>query len=157
MIIDLSTLLILAFWLFGFFFFWKIPLPDKHDYSKKVQLPEISVIIPARNESENIGSLLTSLKDQHVLLKEIIVVDDHSEDNTKDVARESGVHVLLSKTLPDGWSGKPWACWQGAKASTGEVFMFLDADTYAEKQAIESIIRTYIRLVDWYLYSHIIG
>jgi len=146
MIIDLSTVLILVFWLFGFFFFWKIPRPDKHDYSKKDQLPEISVIIPARNESENIGSLLTSFKDQNVQLKEIIVVDDHSEDNTKDVARESGVHVLSSKTLPDGWSGKPWACWQGAKASTGEVFMFLDADTYAEKHAIESIIRTYMLL-----------
>jgi len=146
MIIDLSTALILVFWLFGFFFFWKIPVPDRHDYSKKVQLPEISVIIPARNESQNIGPLLNSLKVQHVQLKEIIVVDDHSEDNTKDVARESGVSVLLSKTLPDGWSGKPWACWQGAKASTGKVFMFLDADTYIERHAIESIIRTYMRL-----------
>jgi len=146
MFIDLSTALILVFWFSGFFFFWKIPLPDKHDYSKKVQLPEISVIIPARNESENIGSLLTSLKDQHVQLNEIIIVDDHSEENTKDVARESGVLVLLSRTLPEGWSGKPWACWQGAKASTGEAFMFLDADTYVENQAIESIIRAYKRI-----------
>jgi 4,4'-diaponeurosporenoate glycosyltransferase len=139
-------MMIFVFWLFGFFFFWKITLPNKHDHSKKVQLPEISVIIPARNESENLRSLLTSLKNQQVLFKEIIVVDDHSEDNTKDIARELGVHVLSSKTLPDGWSGKPWACWQGAKDSTGEVFVFLDADTYLEKDAIKSIIRTYIRL-----------
>jgi len=146
MIIDLSTLLILVFWLFGFFFFWKIPLPDRHDSSKKVQLPAISVIIPARNESENLGSLLNSLQHQHIQLEEIIVVDDHSEDNTQDIAREFGVHLLSSKTLPDAWSGKPWACWQGAKAAKGEVFMFLDADTYLEKDAIASIIQTHIRL-----------
>lgn len=144
MVIDVSAALILVFWLFGFFFFWKIPLPNRHDYSKKVQLPEISVIIPARNESQNLGSLLNSLRNQNVHLKEVIVVDDHSEDNTKDIARESGVHVLSSKILPEGWSGKPWACWQGAKASTGEVFMFLDADTYIERNALESIIRTYM-------------
>lgn len=146
MSIDLSIILILVFWSFGFFFFWRIPLPGSNIHPKKGQLPTISIIIPALNESTNIGALLSSLKNQHDQLKEVIVVDDHSEDNTADIARELGAIVLSSKTLPDGWSGKPWACWQGAKESKGEILMFLDADTTIEKGGIESIVWTFMDL-----------
>jgi 4,4'-diaponeurosporenoate glycosyltransferase len=146
MSIDLNTILVFVFWSFGFFFFWKIPLPSTNMHPGKGRLPAISIIIPARNESENIGALLSSLKNQNDRLKEVIVVDDHSEDNTADIARELGAIVLSSKTLPDGWSGKPWACWQGAKESKGEILMFLDADTILEKGGIESIVWTFMHL-----------
>ena len=146
MSIDLIFILILVFWSFGFFFFWRIPLPGSNIPPKKSRLPAISIIIPARNESENIGALLSSLKNQHDQLKEVIVVDDHSEDNTADIARELGAIVLSSKTLPDGWSGKPWACWQGAKESKGETLMFLDADTTFDKGGVVSILWTFMHL-----------
>ena len=146
MSIDLNIILVLIFWSFGFFFFWKIPLPTTNINLKKGRLSAISIIIPARNESKNLGALLSSLKNQHDRLIEVIVVDDHSEDNTAEIARELGAIVLSSKTLPVGWSGKPWACWQGAKESKGEILMFLDADTTIEKGGIESIVWTFMDL-----------
>jgi 4,4'-diaponeurosporenoate glycosyltransferase len=71
---------------------------------------------------------------------EILVVDDESVDDTARIARELGATVILGKVLPEGWSGKPWACWQGAQQSRGDVLLFLDADTWLEPTALESVV-----------------
>ena len=88
----------------------------------------ISVIIPARNERNNLGRLLPSLLNQPDQPHEIIVVDDHSDDGTGDYARELGLRVVDGAELPEGWMGKTWACHQGAEVSSGEWLLFLDAD-----------------------------
>jgi len=100
----------------------------------------VSVIVPARNEAERIGSLLESLTRQSTPAHEILVVDDESADDTARIARELGATVISGEALPEGWSGKPWACWQGAQQSTGEVLFFLDADTWLEPTGLESLV-----------------
>jgi 4,4'-diaponeurosporenoate glycosyltransferase len=71
---------------------------------------------------------------------EILVVDDESADDTARIARELGATVISGEVLPEGWSGKPWACWQGAQQSTGDVLLFLDADTWLEPAGLESLV-----------------
>ncbi len=73
-------------------------------------------------------------------MREIIVVDDHSTDQTSRVATEGGAKVLASGPLPAGWLGKPWACWQGARAASGGTFLFLDADTELEPRGLSRIV-----------------
>lgn len=90
---------------------------------------KISIIIPARDEEENLSRLLPSLKDQDFAAHEILVVNDQSTDRTADVAAENGARVIDGKPLPTGWYGKPWACQQGADAATGDWYLFLDSDT----------------------------
>ncbi|MEM9016793.1 MAG: glycosyltransferase, partial [Verrucomicrobiota bacterium] len=97
---------------------------------------KISVIIPARNEEKNLSRLLPSLRNQVHAPHEIIVVNDQSEDRTGEVARENGAVVVGGRDLPEGWYGKPWACQQGADASTGDWFLFLDADTVLEGEGL---------------------
>jgi len=75
---------------------------------------------------------------------EIIVVNDHSEDRTKEIAEKSGVEVLESLPIPEGWLGKTWACYQGARIASGEILIFLDADTVLEKNGLKKIIETYV-------------
>ncbi len=87
----------------------------------------ISIVVPARNEEENIGGLLDSLRGHD--LHEVIVVDDQSEDETAAVAARQGARVLHGQSPPEGWHGKPWACYQGAQVATGDWLLFLDADT----------------------------
>ena len=97
--------------------------------------PSVGVIIPARNESENIEECLASLTKSRYPNFEIIVVDDRSEDGTAELART--VHpgnakrlvVIDGEALPEGWLGKPWACQQGARATSAELLVFADADT----------------------------
>ena len=97
---------------------------------------KISVIIPARNEEENLARLLPSLGQQEFAPHEIIVVDDHSTDSTGEVARSYGANVVDGKALPEGWYGKPWACQQGAEAAKGDWLLFLDADTVMDREGL---------------------
>lgn len=94
-------------------------------------LPSLTIIIPARNEAHNLPVLLESLADLHYPgVWEILVVDDHSQDGTAEIARQHGAQVLsLNEGLPPGWMGKPFACHQGALASRSEWLLFTDADT----------------------------
>jgi 4,4'-diaponeurosporenoate glycosyltransferase len=105
--------------------------------------PQISVIIPARNEEQNLPPLLRSLAAQAVKPHEIIVVDDASTDRTAEVARMLGAKVIQSQTLPDGWRGKPWACHQGAQAATDELLLFLDADTWFQPEGLGRTLSAY--------------
>ncbi len=135
--------LFFLFWFFGFIFFWKVYYPKRTHQSDGIS-SKLSIVVPARNEEKNLGRLLQSLRDQAFKAHEIIVVDDHSEDLTAEVGRMAGCMVLSSKDLPEGWTGKPWACWQGAHQATGDILAFLDADTFLESDGLSNIIFTYL-------------
>ena len=90
----------------------------------------ISVIVPARNEESCLGACLESLTSQAGVSFEIIVVDDHSTDRTREIASSfPGVRVLQARPLPPGWTGKNNAVTTGALAALGEWLLFTDADT----------------------------
>lgn len=103
---------------------------------KSDNLRHLSVIIPARNEAENIAAILGTIPET---VGEIIVVDDHSDDDTAELAAAAGARVINAKPLPKGWQGKPWALQQGAEAARGEKILFSDADVRFGPQAIESL------------------
>ena len=105
-----------------------------------MQRDTISVIIPARNEALNLPKLLESLAIQSVQPDEVIVVDDGSEDDTRAIGQGYGVKVLIAPDLPDGWTGKTWAVWNGYLQSSGEILVFLDADVRLSRYAMESLI-----------------
>jgi len=75
--------------------------------------------------------------------REIIVVDDGSTDRTAEIARQLGTMVIASQPLPDGWRGKTWACHQGAEAATGDLLLFLDADTWFEPGGLARVLSGY--------------
>lgn len=126
-------------WSFGFFILWKIPRCDEiKDIENKKNI-SISVIIPARNEERNLVKLFNSLNDQTIKIKEVILVDDNSTDRTSAIGKEYNASVISLKSLPKGWVGKSWACYNGAKAAIGDYFIFLDADTELNNNGIENI------------------
>jgi glycosyltransferase involved in cell wall biosynthesis len=99
-------------------------------------LPAVSVIVPARNEEACLGGCLQSLVSQQLSPSasavEIIVVDDHSTDLTRQIASSfaaEGVRVIDAPALPAGWTGKNNAANAGAQAARGQWLLFTDADT----------------------------
>ena len=94
-----------------------------------VARPACSVIVPARDEAHHLVETLPAIVAQLGPDDELVVVDDHSSDPTVDVARSLGARVLSVTPLPGGWTGKSWACWTGAGATSNPVVVFLDADT----------------------------
>lgn len=114
------------------------PRPRLASYSPREQeedRPLVSVIVPARDERVNLGACVASIMGSSHEPLEIIVVDDGSTDGTGEIARElerrsdGQIRLVTGEPLPEGWFGKPWACWQGYLQARGEVLVFTDADT----------------------------
>ncbi|MFN7035247.1 MAG: glycosyltransferase [Bellilinea sp.] len=117
-------------------------------YPPAGQKPLVSVLIPARNEEENIGACLESLLGQDYPHLEIRVLDDQSSDRTAEIARrycqqDRRLGLIEGKPLPAGWLGKHWACHQLAEQSSGELLLFLDADTRLHPQAVTDAVNTF--------------
>ena len=93
-------------------------------------LSDITVLIPARNEAENIANTLKALKDQGKGLH-VIVIDDQSTDNTQEMAQASeldNLSIIAGQELQQGWSGKLWALEQGRQLVSSRYTLLLDAD-----------------------------
>jgi glycosyltransferase involved in cell wall biosynthesis len=92
--------------------------------------PKVSIIVPARNEEASLAACLESLVAQQGVPFEILVVDDHSTDRTREIAASfPGVCVIEAGPLPGGWTGKNNAVSTGAREAKGEWLLFTDADT----------------------------
>ena len=106
--------------------------------------PSVSVLIPARNEAATLPHLLAALAAQSLQPQEVIVIDDHSSDETARIARQAAaslpLQVIQPPPLPAGWCGKTWALHNGVLASSGEVLIFLDADTEPAPPFLERLL-----------------
>jgi biofilm PGA synthesis N-glycosyltransferase PgaC len=113
------------------------------------QTTKVSVIIPVRNEEKNIGNCLKSIlaQDYPPSFIEIMVCNDHSEDNTKEEALKTiGNSGINYKWVDAGESvGKKGAIETGIKASSGELIVLTDADCTSGKSWISSIVGCYKR------------
>ncbi|HEY6769100.1 MAG TPA: glycosyltransferase family 2 protein, partial [Candidatus Sulfotelmatobacter sp.] len=87
--------------------------------------PAVSVIVPARNEEASLAACLRSLLAQTGTEFEVIVVDDHSTDRTREIAGAfPGVHVVKARSLPRGWTGKNNAVVTGVQEARSAWLLF---------------------------------
>lgn len=109
--------------------------------------PLVSVLVPARDEAHRIGPCVSSLLAQDYPNFELIVLDDHSTDETGAVVLgltendpAARGQLLRGEPLPPGWTGKGWACHQLARAARGEWLLFTDADTVHAPGALAAML-----------------
>jgi len=98
----------------------------------------LSIIIPAKNEEKNLPWVLTRIKklSQKLPKHEIIVVDGHSTDKTREVAEKFGCRVIF-----DHNKGKGEAIRTAAKKAEGEILLFIDADGSHNPSDIPKLLR----------------
>lgn len=109
--------------------------------------PRVSVIIPMRNEAAHADACLRAVRASTWPDLEIIVVDDHSTDDTLAIVRRAAeddarVTVVSAPPLADGWFGKQWACHAGAARARGSLLLFTDADTRHAPELISRMVVT---------------
>ncbi|MBI4460857.1 MAG: glycosyltransferase [Acidobacteria bacterium] len=108
-------------------------------------VPAVSVVIPARNEEDNIAGCLASLYRQGQGI-EIIVADDGSQDRTAEVIRQLlasapvPLTVVQVPPLPKGWTGKNHALTAGVERARGHWLLFTDADTRHAPGKLQEIV-----------------
>jgi hopene-associated glycosyltransferase HpnB len=127
--------------------FWLPLLPDESAPGN--QFPSIDVIVPARNEADVLPKTLPSLLTQaYAGPWKIILVDDHSKDETAEAARKIAAEmkkperltVISAPDLPEGWSGKVAAMNAGVAASAADFILFTDADIRHSRRSLEKLV-----------------
>jgi len=113
--------------------------------SVPARTPDVTVVIPARDEAEVIGESLRSvLAQDYAGSMRVILVDDGSSDGTGDIARgldDRRLMVLTGEARPAGWSGKLWAVHQGVAASGDSQFLLLtDADIVHDPKHLATLV-----------------
>lgn len=112
--------------------------PDQDPFGRSVS-GDLRVCIPARNEAGRIGACVAAVLRSDAA-REVIVVDDGSDDGTAEEARRAGAGdprlvVRTARPRPPGWAGKPWACQEAASDATTGWLLFLDADVVVDPHA----------------------
>ena len=108
---------------------------------------KVSATVICKNEAHNIEACVRSLLAQDYPFFEVIVLDDNSEDDTAKIVQGLGLsetgtisRMLRGTPLPQGWTGKGWACHQLAQEARGQFFFFTDADTEHEPGALSALV-----------------
>jgi glycosyltransferase involved in cell wall biosynthesis len=168
----MRTALTLLAWIVALLWTWrtasarrnlpKLPNLLKEDITvKPTPQPQITVIVPARNEEAAIEQTLRSLLAQQNVTIEILAVDDRSTDSTGEImeriaaegrVQARSISVIHIKELPAGWMGKTHAMALAARQASSPWLLFTDGDilyredclsralTYAEREADHLVI-----------------
>ncbi|HLX27458.1 MAG TPA: glycosyltransferase [Casimicrobiaceae bacterium] len=133
--------------------FWRAAERDDEEIVSVSWWPRVIAIIPARDEAQTIAESVGSLLAQDYPGDlSVIVVDDHSSDDTAAIAREIGardgsdrVTVLRAPDLATGWTGKLWALEQGVRHANAlpiapEYLLFTDADIAHARDSLRMLV-----------------
>lgn len=108
-------------------------------------LTRVSIVMPARNEEEEIERAVRSHLSGDYPDLQVVVVDDRSTDRTPAILaalarRDPRLAIVTGTDPPAGWLGKPHALWQGAQVADGELFLFADADVRYDPRALREAV-----------------
>jgi len=111
---------------------------------KEVDMPSVTVCIPARNEMHALTECLERVIASDYDKLEIIVLDDASGDNTSSLIKsfaKDGVRFVEGKALPVGWLGRNHALQGLLREASGSYILFMDVDTRIAPNAVSNIVR----------------
>ncbi|MCL7402621.1 MAG: glycosyltransferase [Thaumarchaeota archaeon] len=143
-ILNVLSISILAYWI-GVHYVEFRKLPKLIDENNNSTTKNVSIIIPVRNEGVKIRRCLDSILKQRGIVPQIIVVDDSSIDDTKNIIKEYSrkhpIEMIEASNRPPDTIGKGWPCYLGYKRAENDYLLFLDADTVLldEKVLVNSI------------------
>ena len=121
------------------------PLPEKDSAGSSLELPKLSVVIPARNEERKLEGALRTVLGQDYPHLEAILVNDRSTDGTGRTmehltAGRGDATVIQVEELPEGWLGKNNAIHVGTERASGDWLLFTDGDIHFHPAAFRRAI-----------------
>lgn len=128
----------------GMILFWNMLEFRTLNRRDGIQAGPVSVLIPARNEADNIATTIEHLLANQGVEFEILVMDDGSTDHTRSIIErycriDQRVKLLKAPPLPRNWNGKVHACHQLASHARYPLLLFIDADVTVGQTALQRI------------------
>lgn len=105
---------------------------------------KISIIIPCFNEEKTIKKIIDRIVEQKYLEKEIIVIDDYSQDNTREILENDLITKIDSLILNSANFGKGYSIRQGIEKATGELILIQDADLEYDPSDYNKLIEPFL-------------
>ena len=138
------SVLSLLVWVYLFFAhgkFW-LSRPQLQASERPTELPDIDIVVPARDEAQTIGPVIASLLAQDYAGRfRIVLIDDDSADGTAERAGQApSLEIIPGQAKPEGWSGKLWALHQGIEATHAPVVLLTDADIVHDPAHLSSLV-----------------
>ncbi len=117
-------------------------LPETDERMSRLPMKTVSVIIPCRNEEDDIRGCIDSVLNQDYSRLEVIVADGNSEDGTWDILQSYGdrIKAIREEERPAGWTGKNWGAYLGYRASIGEILLFVDGDMVLSPETVSKSV-----------------
>ncbi|WP_226658075.1 glycosyltransferase [Pseudalkalibacillus hwajinpoensis] len=138
-------MLLIYIWTLGLFLFWTIINSLFMPRLKKTgdENGLVSILVPLRDEERNVKGLVHSFKKLTYHNFEVLFLDDHSSDQTlrllqKHTKNDTRFTILKGNVLPEGWTGKVYACHQLSEHARGEYLLFNDADLRLSPDAVQA-------------------
>ena len=130
---------------------WRSTWRPPRRLSGSQQPIKISVIIPARNEEQDIARSIESVLKQEDVNLEVIIANDHSTDRTREIAdaianANPRVRVIHNPELPPGWLGKCNGMQKASALAGGDTLLFTDADIIHEPHTLATALDEVDRL-----------
>lgn len=123
------------------------PLRPQHPTPE--MLGSVSVVVPTLNEASRIAPCLQGLTRQSYEVREVLVVDSHSQDGTIDQVKaaqltDPRIRLIFDEPLPAGWVGRPWALHTGflSSSESSNWILGIDADTQPLPGLVASLVKT---------------
>lgn len=141
------TCLAWAFMLLFWGGFWRADQRLDLGLSAPPDWPDVTILIPARNEAETIGDIVRAHSaTAYPGTSKLYVVDDHSGDGTGQIAKAAGAEVVQAAALPQGWSGKLWALQNGLEhadrqAPRSAYVLLTDADILHDTETLGRLVQ----------------
>lgn len=115
----------------------------KDHYRDKNEL--VSILVPLRNEEDNVKDLIDNLKKISYEYVEILLLDDNSSDGTLQLLKNTTLYderfsILSGSELPKAWNGKVYACHQLSLRARGDYLLFIDADMRVHPDVIQASV-----------------
>lgn len=133
------------------FIFWRTPKLGLNSDRFALQdpthpQPKISILMPCKDEEENVTACAMDLLAQTYTNFELIIINDRSRDRTGPKADEAAsqdprVKVLHLSDRPEGWTGKTYALKRGMELATGQWLLFVDADTRHHEDCLSIVMQ----------------
>ncbi len=117
-------------------------LPVANNNEPPAWTKTVSVIVPCRNEVEDIRICIDSILAQDYPELEVIVADGNSEDGTWEILQSYGnrIKAIREGERPPGWTGKNWGAHLGYREAKGELLLFVDGDMVLSPEVVSKTV-----------------